>query len=60
MSTETRVSDGDVVLLFFIIEGLILFAALVASVSHPVFGVTIAAAIFCYLFRKFPSIAKDF
>jgi hypothetical protein len=49
MSTETRVSDGDVIFLFFIIEGLILFAALVASVSHPVLGATTAVAVFCYV-----------
>lgn len=46
MSTETRVTDGDAILLFFIIEALILFASLVASVSHPILGATMAAAIF--------------
>jgi hypothetical protein len=60
MSTETRVSDGDAILLFFIIEALVLFASLVASVSHPILGATIAAALFCYVLHQFPFLAEVF
>jgi uncharacterized oligopeptide transporter (OPT) family protein len=60
MSTETHVSDTDVIVLFFIIEALILFASLVASVSSPVLGATIAAALFCYVLHQFPFLAEVF